>query len=127
MPELCLLLKRSGIHDFWIRINGFTELALTKLDVLTGLDSLKICVAYEDQSGRMEQLPFGPGELERFRPVYEEIPGWDQDVMALRAWEDLPANAQRYINRIETLTGLPVTMVSVGPERSQIILRYEVG
>jgi adenylosuccinate synthase len=108
-----------------IRINGFTELALTKLDVLTGLESLKLCVAYQDQAQRVEQLPFGPGELAHFRPVYEEMPGWDLDVMDIRHWADLPANARGYITRIETLTGLPVTMVSVGPERSQIVLRGE--
>ena len=109
-----------------IRINGFTELAITKLDVLSGLESLQLCVAYEDSTGRMEHLPFGPGELDRFRPVYETVPGWDQDVMEIRAWDDLPANAQHYIRRIETLTGLPVNMVSVGPERSQIVHRHEV-
>ena len=106
-----------------IRINGFTELALTKLDVLTGLESLKLCVAYQDQAERVEQLPFGPGELAHFRPVYEEMPGWDLDVTDIRQWADLPANARRYITRIEALTGVPVTMVSVGPERTQIIFR----
>ncbi len=109
------------------RINGLTELALTKMDVLTGLDPVRICVAYcnkdvpDSERAMLDQLPLGPGHLTPYEPVYEELPGWEQDLQGVKRWEDLPAQARNYILRIEELSGVPVRLVSVGPEREQII------
>jgi adenylosuccinate synthase len=103
------------------RINGLTELALTKLDILTGLETLKICAGYRQGGRTFNDLPFGPSELAGFEPVYEELPGWEKDLRAASAWEDLPKQARAYILRIEELCGVPVRMVSVGPEREQVV------
>lgn len=109
-----------------IRINGITELSLTKLDILAGLESLKICNAYRSvkakgQAETYKDLQMGPGNLARFDPVYETLPGWQQDIRDITHWEHLPAEARAYVLRIQELSGVPVRMVSVGPERSQII------
>lgn len=110
---------------FAARINGLTELALTKLDILTGLDPVRLCVAYRRRGSQGEEtlrdLPLGPGNLTDFEPVYEELPGWKQDLQAVRRWEDLPQQARDYILRIEELCGAPIRLVSIGPERSQIV------
>jgi adenylosuccinate synthase len=104
-----------------------TELALTKLDVLTGLDPLRICQSYRcndpEKYGQeiICDLPFGPGNLDCFTPIYEDLPGWDQDLQSARTWEDLPAAAREYILRIEKLAGIPIRLVSVGPERDQMV------
>jgi len=103
------------------RINGLTELALTKLDILTGLDTIRICVAYRKDGQFYANLPFGPGELDDFEPVYEELPGWKDDLRPARAWEHIPAPARAYILRIEELSGVPIHRVSVGPEREQVV------
>jgi adenylosuccinate synthase len=105
-----------------VRINGLTELAITKLDILSGFESLKICTQYRDSQGNHQELPLGPADLSPFEPVYEEMPGWSQDLTGVRHWDDLPSNAQEYINNIETITGTPVRTVSVGPERHQVIV-----
>ena len=103
------------------RINGLNELALTKLDVLTGLDPLRICTAYRKGDQIYAYLPFGPGELQGFEPIYEELAGWQEDLREARAWEELPRQARAYILRIEELSGVPIRMVSVGPEREQVV------
>ena len=109
------------------RINGLTELALTKLDVLSGLETVYLCNAYrhkegiDDGKGVIRDLPAGPGDLDSYAPVYEELPGWKEDLRSVRRWEDLPDPARAYILRIEDLSGVPVRLVSVGPERNQIV------
>jgi adenylosuccinate synthase len=103
------------------RVNGLTELALTKLDILTGLPSIKLCVAYRQGASTVTELPLGPADLSPFEPLYEELPGWEQDLGGVRAWEDLPEAARAYILRIEELSGVPVRLVSVGPERQQVV------
>ncbi len=104
-----------------VRINGLTEIALTKLDVLTGLPEIQICTAYRDAGRTHEHLPLGPANLAPFTPIYETLPGWDEDLWDVRAFSQLPAAACNYILRIEDLIGVPVRMVSVGPEREQVI------
>ena len=104
-----------------IRINGLSELAATKLDVLTGLHPLKLCVAYRMGGQEYQELPLGPGNLSQYEPVYEEFPGWDDDITGIRSFNDLPLEACDYIVRLEELAGIPITTVSVGPERSQVI------
>jgi adenylosuccinate synthase len=103
------------------RINGLTELALTKLDILTGLASVRVCSAYRREGQVYPELPFGPNQLDGFEPVYEELPGWNRDISGARHWEALPREARAFILRIEGLLGIPVRMASVGPEREQIV------
>lgn len=103
------------------RVNGLTELVLTKLDVLSGLEAIRLCVAYDWNGTRVEELPLGPTDLSPFSPVYDDLPGWQEDVSGVRRFEALPAAAQAYIRRVESLSGIRVSMVSVGPEREQII------
>jgi adenylosuccinate synthase len=109
------------------RINGLTELALTKLDVLSGLETICLCHEYRykgdagDGNKLIRDLPSGPGNLNRYEPVYEELPGWSEDLRSARHWEDLPNTTRAYILRIEELCGVPVRLVSVGPERNQIV------
>ncbi len=105
------------------RVNGLTELAITKLDILTGLDPLRICLAYQQDGERHNDLPDSAADLSEFTPVYEDLPGWQADLWQARRWEDLPPQAQAYVERIEALSGLPVRLISVGPEREQIIQR----
>jgi adenylosuccinate synthase len=103
------------------RSNGFTELAVTKLDVLSGLKTLPLCTAYQSGGKTLTDLPLGPADLSPFQPVYQELPGWQEDLTGVRRWNELPRPARGYIEAIELLTGLPVTLVSVGPEREQVV------
>jgi adenylosuccinate synthase len=104
-----------------VRVNGVTELMITKMDILSGLPILRLCVAYRYNGQTLQDLPLGPAHLEPFEPVYEELPGWMEDVTTVRRWDDLPAAARAYVRRIEELCGVPVRRVSVGPERSQVV------
>jgi adenylosuccinate synthase len=103
------------------RINGLNRLALTKLDILTGIQPLKVCVAYTFQGQTYNDLPLGLEQLGQYQPVYEELPGWAEDVQPLRDWAALPKNARAYIRRIEEVGGVPVGWVSVGPARDQVV------
>lgn len=102
-------------------VNGFTDLVITKMDVLSGFDQIKIAVAYELDGERLEYILSTVDELARAVPVYETLPGWTEDVTRCRTVEDLPANARQYLERISEICGVVVTMVSVGPERDQFI------
>lgn len=104
-----------------IRLNGLTSLSLTKLDVLTGLDIIKICLAYDFKGQRLESRPASLQKFAECRPVYEEIPGWKDDITSARSLAQLPAGARKYIDRIEELSGVPFSTVSVGPGREQTI------
>lgn len=104
-----------------VRVNGLTELALTKLDILTGFDQIYICNGYRVGEQLINELPYGPSDLSGFEPVYDELPGWQEDVRSARRWEDLPTTARAYILKIEQLSSVPVRLVSVGPERDQFI------
>ena len=104
-----------------IRINGISELAVTKLDILSGLESLRLCTAYRRGDLLFDDLPFGPTELGLYEPVYTDLPGWSGDVSRVRSWTDLPAAARSYLERLSALAGVPVRLVSVGPERDQLI------
>ncbi len=105
------------------RINGLTRLALTKLDILTGIDPLQVCTAYERDGKTYQDLPMGAEGLETFRPVLEALPGWSEDIRGAQQWNDLPKQAQDYIRKIEQVSGVPVGWVSVGPERQQLVVR----
>ncbi len=119
--------RRCGWWDglaasYTARLNGLTDLAVTKLDVLTGIDPIKICVAYEIEGKRLEDFPPDLIELEAARPVYEELPGWTEDITGARSMADLPGNAVKYVKRMEEVAGAPVSMVSVGQDREQTIV-----
>lgn len=120
--------RRCGWLDavmlrYAVSINGFSELMLTKLDVLSGLDELKLAVAYDISGQRVEYPPAAHEQLERARPIYETLPGWQQDISHCRRWEQLPAAAQTYIQRVAELCETPIRAVSVGPERSQLAVK----
>lgn len=103
------------------RVNGLTELAITKLDILAGIHPIRICTAYRSRDEIYPDLPFGPRDLDLYEPVYEDLAGWEGDLRNAHTWEDLPSQARAYILRIEELSGLPVRLVSVGPEREQVV------
>lgn len=104
-----------------IRINGLTDLAITKLDVLSGLPKIQICCAYQSNGKTFTDVPFGASDLPSFKPVYEEMPGWEESLWQARSWDDLPSQARMYIHRIEDFCQVKVHLVSVGPERDQVI------
>ena len=104
-----------------IRINGISELTVTKMDILSGLETIKLCTAYRRDGKTLSELPFGPADLSPFEPVYEEFAGWKQDLGAVRRWSELPPAAQAYLDRIASLAGVPIRLVSVGPERAQVV------
>ncbi|WP_340081300.1 adenylosuccinate synthase [Terribacillus sp. FSL K6-0262] len=101
------------------RVSGITDLSLNSIDVLTGIETLKICVAYRYKGEVMEHFPASLKELAQCEPVYEELPGWTEDITGVRNLNELPANARHYIERISQLTGIPLSIFSVGPDRTQ--------
>jgi adenylosuccinate synthase len=118
--------RRVGWLDLVIlhharRINSLTELVLTKLDILSGLEEIPVCTAYELDGKHIQHIPGDLQTLARCRPLYEVLPGWDQDIMGVRELSGLPQNARRYVEFIAERTGVPVTHVSVGPGRAQSI------
>ncbi|MGH7481153.1 MAG: adenylosuccinate synthetase, partial [Longimicrobiales bacterium] len=118
--------RRCGWFDavvlrYAARVNGLTDLALTKLDVLDTFEQLRIATAYRLPDGERIEFPADLSLLERAEPVYETVPGWSSPTSGARSADDLPAGARAYLARIEALTGLPIRFVSVGTEREQII------
>jgi adenylosuccinate synthase len=110
------------------QINSISGLCLTKLDVLDGLERLKICVDYEGPGGVSQPARFGAEYYSSITPVYEELPGWDGSTVGVRRLEGLPANALAYIHRIEEVTGVPIDIISTGPDRADtIVLRNPFG
>ena len=108
-----------------VRLSGIEHLALTKLDVLAGMDVIKICVGYRLGGKLLDELPVDPDDLQHISPVYEELPGWPGEPPA-RSRAELPAGAQRYLDRVRELVGLPYALVSVGPGREETILEHDV-
>ncbi|MDT8335268.1 MAG: adenylosuccinate synthetase, partial [Desulfurivibrionaceae bacterium] len=105
-----------------VRLNGITGLAITKLDVLSGQAILKTAVSYEVDGERYEAMPGNIRTTASLKPVYEEMPGWREDISKARNIDDLPARARDYIKRIEELTETPATLLSVGPDREETML-----
>ena len=108
------------------RINGVTDFVVTKLDILTGLDTVPVCVAYDVDGVRHDEMPIGQSDVHHARPVYEELPGWWEDISGCRTFAELPANAQRYVLRLEELIGARVSAIGVGPQRDAIIERHDM-
>ena len=105
-----------------VRLNGLTGMAITKLDVLSELDEIKICTAYELQDQQISDVPANLNHLAACKPVYETLPGWRDDIRGVRRFDDLPELARQYLARIESLTGVPIQIVSVGPGRDETIV-----
>ncbi|WP_280262640.1 adenylosuccinate synthase [Nocardia wallacei] len=123
--------RRTGWFDAVIaryatRVNGITDYFLTKLDVLSSLDRVPICVAYEIDGERVEQMPTTQTEFHHAKPIYEEMPGWWEDISGARTFEDLPANARAYVLRLEELSGSRISCIGVGPGRDETIVRHDV-
>jgi adenylosuccinate synthase len=104
------------------RVSGITGLAVTKLDTLTGIDTLRICTAYEYNGQIIESFPASLNMLAKCKPIYEELPGWKEDITGVRSLNDLPENARHYVERITQLTGIPLSIFSVGPDREQTVV-----
>jgi adenylosuccinate synthase len=104
------------------RVSGVNALSLNLLDVLTGLDTIKICTAYEINGEKIDYYPANLNDLAACKPVYEELPGWTEDITHVTHFEDLPANTQNYLKRLSELTGIALSTVSVGPDRLQTII-----
>ncbi|KAF0219737.1 MAG: adenylosuccinate [Geobacteraceae bacterium] len=125
--------RRCGWFDalvlkYAVRVNGLTGVALTKLDVLDGFDTIRICTGYSYNGKVLDELPANLDVFEKCRPIYEEMPGWKSDISGARTFADLPEKTQSYVKRLQELIGCPITLVSVGPRRDQtIILRNPFG
>jgi adenylosuccinate synthase len=119
--------RRCGWYDapiarYAVRINGLTDFFLTKLDVLTGWEKIPVCVAYEIDGKRVEELPASQSDFHHAKPIYEYLPGWSEDISKARKLSDLPVNAQGYIKFLEKISGAPISAIGVGPGREETIL-----
>lgn len=108
------------------RMSSLTGLAIMLLDVLSGLDTIKICVAYKLDGKIIHGLPSTIKDIERVEPIYEEMPGWQEDISQVKSFEELPVNAQNYLNRISELVHCPIYLFSVGPDREQTVIMNEI-
>jgi adenylosuccinate synthase len=122
-PRRCGWLDMVVVNSA-VRLNGLGGLVITKLDVLTGTPVLKIGVSYNCRGSRLDLVPSELAALEACEPVWEEFPGWDEDIGKVRAWVDLPQNTKKYLKAIEEISGVPIRIISIGPSRdATIILR----
>ena len=118
--------RRCGWYDapiarYAVRINGLTDFFLTKLDVLTGWEKIPVCVAYEIDGKRVDELPASQSDFHHAKPIYEYLPGWSEDISKARKLSDLPINAQGYIEFLEKISGAPMSAIGVGPGRDETI------
>ena len=121
-PRRCGWLDLVALR-YAVRVNGITMLALTKLDVLSGLDKIYVCTSYVSDEGKTDNFSGGSIFLEKVKPIYEELPGWPEDIGDCRTFESLPKRARMYVEFIEEKVGVPITLIGVGPEREQAIRR----
>lgn len=118
--------RRCGWYDaliarYAVRVNGLTDFFLTKLDVLTGWQKIPVCVAYEVDGKRVEELPSSQSDFHHAKPVYEYLPGWSEDISKAKELDQLPVNAKAYVKFLEEISGAPISAIGVGPERDQTI------
>ena len=121
--------RRTGWFDavvvrYATRINGLTDICLTKLDVLTGYETIPVCVAYDVDGVRTHEMPLDQTGFHHAVPVYEELPGWSEDITGVRSFDDLPANAQAYVKRLEEVSRCRISSIGVGAGREATIVRY---
>jgi len=118
--------RRCGWYDaliarYAVRVNGLTDFFLTKLDVLTGWEKIPVCVAYEVDGKRVEELPASQSDFHHAKPIYEFLPGWNEDISSAKSLDQLPTNAKAYVRYLEEISGAQISAVGVGPERDQTI------
>ncbi|WP_327117139.1 adenylosuccinate synthase [Streptomyces sp. NBC_01341] len=118
--------RRCGWFDapiarYATRVNGLTDFFLTKLDVLTGWEQIPVCVAYEIDGKRVEELPYNQTDFHHAKPIYENLPGWSEDITKAKTFSDLPKNAQAYVKALEDMSGAPISAIGVGPGRTETI------
>jgi adenylosuccinate synthase len=123
--------RRTGWYDapiarYSARINGVTDYVMTKLDVLTGLETIPVCVAYDVDGVRVDEVPASQSDFHHAVPIYEEFPGWSEDITGVREFEDLPKNAQDYVLAIEAMSGARISAIGVGPGREAIVVRHDL-
>jgi adenylosuccinate synthase len=123
--------RRTGWYDapiarYSARINGVTDFVMTKLDVLTGLEKIPVCVAYEVDGVRVEEVPASQSDFHHAVPIYEEFDGWSEDITGVRNFEDLPQKAQEYVHKIEAISGSRISAIGVGPGREAIVVRHDL-
>ncbi|MET9768207.1 adenylosuccinate synthase [Streptomyces sp. NPDC006415] len=118
--------RRCGWFDapiarYATRVNGLTDFFLTKLDVLTGWEQIPVCVAYEIDGKRVEELPYNQTDFHHAKPIYENLPGWSEDITKAKTFDDLPKNAKAYVKALEEMAGAPISAIGVGPGRTETI------
>ncbi|MDQ4138305.1 MAG: adenylosuccinate synthetase, partial [Actinomycetota bacterium] len=123
--------RRTGWYDapiarYSARINGVTDYVMTKLDVLTGLERIPVCVAYEVDGKRVDEVPVSQSDFHHAKPIYEEFPGWEEDLTGAREFSDLPKAAQNYVLEVEAMSGARISAVGVGPERDAVVVRHDL-
>ncbi|MEF2976999.1 adenylosuccinate synthase [Subtercola sp. YIM 133946] len=123
--------RRCGWYDapiarYSARINGVTDYVLTKLDVLTGLSTIPVCVAYDVDGVRFDEVPVSQSDFHHAVPIYEEFPGWTEDITGARTFDDLPVNAQNYVLAVEAMSGSRISAIGVGPGREAIVVRHDL-
>jgi adenylosuccinate synthase len=123
--------RRCGWYDavvarYAARVNGVTDFVLTKLDVLTGLEKVPVCVAYDVDGVRHEEMPVNQTDIHHAVPVYEELPGWWEDISAARTLDELPPNAQKYVAAVEELSGARISAIGVGPQRDATVVVHDL-
>ncbi|PSL38530.1 adenylosuccinate synthetase [Labedella gwakjiensis] len=123
--------RRVGWYDapiarYAARINGVTDFVLTKLDVLDDLDTIPVCVAYEVDGERVEEIPVSQSDFHHAKPIYEDFPGWKQDITGCRTFESLPKNAQDYVLALEAMSGSRISVIGVGPGRDEVVVRHDL-
>ena len=111
-----------ALARYAVRVNGLTDFFLTKLDVLTGWEKIPVCVAYEIDGKRVEELPASQTDFHHAKPIYEYLAGWTEDISGARKLSDLPKNAQDYVAFLEKISGAPMSAIGVGPGRDQTIV-----
>ncbi len=123
--------RRTGWYDapiarYAARINGVTDFVLTKLDVLTGLERIPVCVAYDVDGVRFDEMPVNQSDFHHAKPIYEELPGWSEDITGVREFSELPRAAQEYVLALEEMSGSRMSAIGVGPGRDAIVVRHDL-
>jgi adenylosuccinate synthase len=106
-----------------VRVNGLTEVVLTKLDILSGFAEIKICIGYKNGEKLIKEIPANFDKLKDYQPVYESFPGWEEDISEIREYKKLPQNARDYVKRIEDMMETPIKIIGVGPKREEAIIK----
>ena len=123
--------RRCGWFDapiarYATRVNGLTDIFLTKLDVLTGIKEIPVCVAYEVDGKRVEEVPVSQTDFHHAKPIYELFPGWEEDISTVKTFDELPKNAKDYVLALEKLSGTRISAIGVGPDRNATIVRHDM-